>query len=112
MTYEDTSTPAQELAYKFLEAYDDAINRDEFLEVMKAECPDLGLLNAIWDLIDFLRLGGQMGTISLSYIVWMIENPEKLSPMEKEWVDTFTSLFMENLNDQEVQKDSQDPISE
>lgn len=58
MVYEDKSTPSQELAYKFLEAYDDAINRDEFLETMKEECPDLDLLNSIWDLIDFLRLGG------------------------------------------------------
>lgn len=56
--YEDMSTPAQELCYKFIEAYDDAQTKDAFIQKMKAECPDVGILEAIWELIDYFMLGG------------------------------------------------------
>lgn len=56
--YENNETPSQSLAYKFLDFYDDALNRDEFVELAKDLCPDVTILEAIWEIIDFLRIGG------------------------------------------------------
>lgn len=57
--YEESETSSQTLAYKFLDAYDDCLNRDDFINKVKDECPDLGIVNAIWEIIDLLTLGGR-----------------------------------------------------
>lgn len=57
--YENSETPSEVLAYKLLDAYDDCLNRDDFIRRMQNECPDKTLLDAIWDIIDLLVLGGK-----------------------------------------------------
>lgn len=37
--------------------------------------------------------------ISMSYINWMMANPELLNETEKEWIAEFTRLFKEHIND-------------
>lgn len=59
MIYEINETSSEKLCYVFIEAYEDCLNRDDFLERTKDLCPDLGILNAIFDLIDLLTLGGR-----------------------------------------------------
>lgn len=34
---------------------------------------------------------------SLKRIVWMLDNPDKLTPFQKEWIEEFTKLFNEEI---------------
>lgn len=56
--YELDETPSQSLCYKFLDTYDSALNRDDFIEQAQHLCSDVTLLEAIWEIIDFLKIGG------------------------------------------------------
>lgn len=52
-------TEAQILAYKFLDAYDECLNRDDFLRIIEEYVQDLKLREAIWEMIDLLVIGGK-----------------------------------------------------
>lgn len=38
-------------------------------------------------------------SISMNYILWMLQNPDELSEFEQEWVAEFKRLFNESLEE-------------
>ena len=50
---------AKDLAYQLLDTYEASLNKKDFVEKTKHLCPDTGLLEAIWEMIDLLTIGGQ-----------------------------------------------------
>jgi hypothetical protein len=41
--------------------------------------------------------------ISLDYVLWMLDNPEKLNETEKLWVEEFKQLFQKKIDNEHNQ---------
>jgi hypothetical protein len=50
---------SKDLAYQFLDTYEAALNKRDFVERTKHLCPDISILEAIWEMIDLLTIGGR-----------------------------------------------------
>ena len=57
--YEDRTPPSHQLAYEILDIHEASINKSDFVEKCKHLCPDTGFLEAIYEIIDLLTIGGK-----------------------------------------------------